>query len=59
MAKNSMNVLKGIGAGLAAGIVTGVVSTIVMKDSGKNKKTLSKMFDSVGNALDSLEEMFK
>ena len=40
MAKNTTNVIKGVGAGLAAGILFGLASSVMMKDDKKNKKKL-------------------
>ena len=42
MAKNTMNMFKGIGAGMAAGIMVGAASALMLKDSRKGKKTMNK-----------------
>ena len=42
MAKNTMNIAKGVGAGLVAGLMFGFVSSVMMKDSRRNKKKAAK-----------------
>ena len=58
MAKNTTNVIKGVGAGLVAGVMFGIVSSVMMKDSKKNKKKASKAIDAVEGILDGMQEIF-
>lgn len=58
MAKNTTNVIKGVGAGLVAGVMFGIVSSVMMKDSKKNKRKASKAIDAVEGILDGMQEIF-
>ena len=58
MAKNTTNVIKGVGAGLAAGILFGLARSVMMKDDKKNKKKASRAIDAVEDILDSMHGIF-
>ena len=59
MAKNTMNIAKGVGAGLVAGLMFGFVSSVMMKDSRRNKKKAAKAIDTVENILSGMQEIFR
>ena len=54
MARNTMNVVKGVGAGLAAGMLFGAVGSVMLKDSKKNKRKVAKAIDAVEGILDGI-----
>ena len=58
MAKNTMSVLKGIGAGLAAGMIVGFAGTLMLGDSKKYKKKTAKAMGAAGELIDSVKEIF-
>ncbi len=58
MAKNTMNMVKGVGAGLVAGMMFGFVSSVMMKDSRRNKRKASKAIDTVEGILDNMQQIF-
>ncbi len=59
MAKNTLNIAKGVGAGLVAGVMFGFVSSVMMKDSRKNKRKAAKAISTVEGILDGMQEIFK
>lgn len=59
MAKNTVNIAKGVGAGLVAGLMFGFVSSVMMKDSRRNKKKAAKAIDTVENILSGMQEIFR
>lgn len=59
MAKNTADVIKGVGAGLIAGVMFGLVSSVMMKDSKKNKRKASKAINTVEGILDGMQEIFR
>lgn len=59
MAKNTMNIVKGVGAGLVAGIMFGFVSSVMMKNSRKTRRRATKAIDKVEGILDGMQNMFK
>ncbi len=58
MAKNTMNVIKGIGAGLAAGMIVGFAGTLMLGDTKKYKKKTAKAMGAAGELIDSVKEIF-
>ena len=58
MAKNTMSVIKGIGAGLAAGMIVGFAGTLMLGDSKKYKKKTAKAMGAAGELIDSVKEIF-
>ena len=59
MAKNTADVIKGVGAGLVAGVMFGLVSSVMIKDSKKNKRKASKAIQTVEGILDGMQGMFR
>lgn len=59
MAKNTMNIVKGVGAGLVAGMMFGLVGSTMMKNNKKTKRKASKAINTVEEILDSVQGMFK
>lgn len=59
MAKNTADVVKGVGAGLVAGVMFGLVSSVMIKDSRKNKRKASKAIQTVEGILDGMQGMFR
>ncbi len=59
MARNTMNVVKGVGAGLAAGMLFGAVGSVMLKDSKKNKRKVAKAIDAVEGILDGIQDIFR
>ncbi len=59
MAKNTMNIAKGVGAGLVAGLMFGFVGSVMMKDTKQNKKKTTKALEAVENIWDDVQEIFR
>lgn len=59
MAKNTMNIVKGVGAGLIAGMMFGFVSSVMMKENRRTKRKASKAIEAVEGILDGMQGMFK
>ena len=59
MAKNTADVIKGVGAGLVAGVMFGLVSSVMIKDSKKNKRKASRAIQTVEGILDGMQGMFR
>ena len=59
MAKNTMGIVKGVGAGLAAGAVVGFIGSQMMKNDKQMKKKAGKAMHAVGDLLDNVQYMFK
>ena len=59
MERNTMNVVKGVGAGLAAGMLFGAVGSVMLKDSKKNKRKVAKAIDAVEGILDGIQDIFR
>ena len=59
MYKNTMSVVKGIGAGMAVGIAAGVVGATVLGNKKKVKKHAHKAMHAVGDLLGNVPYMFK
>ena len=49
---------KGIGTGMAAGIMVGVAGMMMLRDSKKSKKTMSKAIQAVEGMLDKVQGAF-
>ncbi len=58
MAKNTMTMFKGIGTGMAAGIMVGVAGMMMLRDTKKSKKTMSKAIQAVEGMLDKVQGAF-
>ena len=58
MAKNTMSVIKGIGAGLAAGMIVGFAGTLMLGDNKKYKKKTAKAMGAAGELIDSVKDIF-
>lgn len=59
MARNTMSIVKGVGAGVAAGMLFGLVSTVMMKNNHRSKRKASKAINTAQDILDGIQEMFK
>lgn len=59
MIKNTMNVVKGVGAGLIAGAVVGYVGSQMIKQPKKTKKKAAHAVNAVGSLLDNVQAMLK
>ena len=58
MAKNTADMIKGVGAGLVAGVMFGLVSSVMLKDSRKDKKKATRAIGAVENILDGMKDVF-
>lgn len=59
MVKNTMSVVKGVGAGLVAGAVVGYVGSQMIKQPKKTKKKAAHAVNAVGSLLDNVQAMLK
>lgn len=59
MVKNTMNVVKGVGAGLIAGAVVGYVGSQMMQQPKKTKKRAAHAVNAMGSFLDNVQAMLK
>lgn len=59
MIKNTMSVVKGVGAGLVAGAVVGYVSSQMMKNPKQTKKKAAHAVSAVESLLDNVQAMLK
>ncbi len=59
MVKNTMNVVKGVGAGLVAGAVVGYVGSQMKKNPKQTKKKAAHAVSAVENLLDNVQAMLK
>ena len=59
MAKNTGNIIKGMGAGLAAGVMLGIAGAAMMKDNKKAKNKANKALCAVESFIDNVQEMFR
>lgn len=57
--KNTMNVVKGVGAGLVAGAVVGYVGSQMAKNPKQTKKKAKKAVGAVSGMLDNVQAMLK
>ena len=58
MAKNTMNVIKGVGAGLAAGIAAGFAGATMLRDNKRFKKKTAKAISTVGDLIEGVKDIF-
>lgn len=58
MARNTANVVKGVGAGLVAGMVFGFAGSAMMKDNKKCRKKAAKAMDTVEDFIDGVKDIF-
>ena len=58
MARNTANVVKGVGAGLVAGMVFGFAGSAMMKDNKKCRKKAAKAMDTVEEFIDGVKDIF-
>ncbi len=58
MARNTMSVIKGVGAGLATGMVVGFVGSVMLKDNKKYKKKTAKAISTVEDLIDGVKDIF-
>lgn len=59
MVRNTMNVVKGVGAGLMAGAVVGYISSQMMKNPKQTKKKAAHAVGAVESLLDNVQAMLK
>ncbi len=60
LAKNTMSMVKGIGAGIATGVVVGYMGSKLMKTSPKRiKKRAGKAMHAMGDLVEGVSYMFK
>ena len=57
--KNTMGVIKGIGAGMATGIIAGFVGSQMIKNDKQMKKRAIKALNTVGNIIDNVQYMIR
>lgn len=57
--KNTMGVIKGIGAGMATGIVAGFVGSQMIKNDKQMKRKANKALSTVGNLIDNVQYMIR
>lgn len=58
MARNTLSVIKGVGAGLAAGMLVGFAGSVMMGDNKKYKKKTAKAIGVAGELFDSVRDIF-
>lgn len=59
MHKNTMGMMKGIGAGIATGMVAGFIGSQMVKNDKQMKKKAGKALNAVGNLIDNVQYMVK
>lgn len=59
MSRNTMGIIKGVGAGLAAGMTVGFVGGQMMKNQKQMKKKAGKAMHAVGDLFENVQYMFK
>ena len=58
MARNTMSVIKGMGAGLAAGVMVGAAGTVMLKDGKKTRKKTAKLLDTFEDMIGGVKDIF-
>lgn len=58
MARNTANVIKGVGAGLVTGVMVGFVGSTMLKDNKKWKRKSAKALGTIGDLIDDVKDMF-
>ena len=57
MARNTANVIKGVGAGLLTGILAGAAGAVMLRDNKKWMKKSRKAMSAVQELVDGVREM--
>ena len=58
MAKNTANVIKGVGAGLLTGMMVGFVGSVMMKDNKKWNRKSKRALSAVEDLIEGVKNMF-
>lgn len=58
MARNTANVVKGVGVGLAAGIMFGFAGSAMLRDNKKCRRKAAKAMDTVEDFIDGVKDIF-
>lgn len=58
MGKGIASLMKGMAAGVAIGVAAGAAGSMMLRDSKKNKRRVSKALNAVENILDGAIEFF-
>ncbi len=58
MARNTANIIKGVGAGLVTGMMVGIVGSAMLKDNKKWKKKSAKALGTVEDLIEGVKDIF-
>ena len=58
LAKNTMSIIKGVGAGLLTGMAVGFVGSAMLKDNKKYKKKTAKAISTVEDLIEGVKDIF-
>ena len=58
MARNTANVIKGVGAGLFTGMMVGFVGSVMLKDNKKWKRKAAKALGTLEDLVEGVKDIF-